>query len=440
MCGIFGVSFAPNSTINKHQLLGALLTAAEVRGRDASGYAFVAPSGDGLYKRAVPGSQLHVGKLPSDATAFIGHTRAATQGTPANNDNNHPVVSPSGGIRLVHNGVIYNDVEIRQGLGDVGKKLADVDSSVIPAIIESLGIGGSEHLAGQAACAWFDTETGNTIHIAKFSRNPITYAWLEDGSFIFASTDTILGRVLNKLGLRFFGAYPKSFEEFGEGDYAQILDGNVLQEGKVEWDDHYMYRGRDWSRVTSGQTTIEAMGKGAEEDDDNQPLALSTSVTVNGTTYGDPADWPDPDDLSEADYEFWMQHGHLPGVNAETYAAAEEEDEGEEDDVNPFIAGKEYVFYSVEHNGDFSTYTSLNGLVQNMSWLSDLTSGSVDLVGPDEGKLRWVNHVNDIGVLSEDGSNQLSWVADRGEFSMFQSITPNWISEGLGRLRTLVGA
>jgi hypothetical protein len=116
--------------------------------------------------------------------------------------------------------------------------------------------------------------------------------------------------------------------------------------------------------------------------------------------------------------------------------------EVEEDSDGPetFLAGKEYIFYSVEHSGDYSTYTTLNGLIQNMSWLSDLSAGSIALVGPEEGKLRWVNHVNDIGVLSDDTTEQLSWVTDRGEFSMFQSITPNWISEGLGRLRALVGA
>lgn len=437
MCGIFGASFAPNSTINRHHLLSALLTASEIRGRDASGYAYVGASGEGVYKKAVPGSQLHVGKLPADAEAFIGHTRAATQGSPKDNENNHPVMSPSGSIRLVHNGVIYNDYEIRQGLGDVGKKLPEVDTAVIPAVIEALGIGGTEHLAGQAACAWFDDETGNTIHIAKFSRNPIAYAWLEDGSFVFASTQDILGRALIKVGLRWFGSYPKTFDEFGESDYVQILDGAVLQQGTVEWNEHYTYRGRDWSAVTSGATTVAAMtGRGSEDT----PAALDKNIVVNGTTYGDPADWPDPDDLSEADYEFWMQHGHLPGVNAQSYEDAVFDDEGEEEDVTDFMSGKSFLFYSIEHDGDYSTYHSLNGLVQNMSWISDLTNGQADLVGPDDGRLRWVNHISDIGVLSDDGSEQLSWVKDQANYEQFKSLTPNWITEGLSRLRTLVGA
>ena len=60
MCSISGVSFAPGSTINRHKLAAALLSEGESRGRDASGFAWVNPTGDGLYKKNVAGGKLNV--------------------------------------------------------------------------------------------------------------------------------------------------------------------------------------------------------------------------------------------------------------------------------------------------------------------------------------------------------------------------------------------
>jgi len=190
MCGIFGASFAPGSRVSRRRLMKALFEESEVRGTDAAGFAFFGADGsDGLFKKDVRGGQLSVSTLPHNAASFIGHTRNSTHGDPKDNDNNHPIESPSGDIRLVHNGVITNHREVRQALGKDGKKLPDVDSSVIPAVIEVFGLEHTDMLRGYAACAWYDRETGGTIHVARFESSPVTFTTLVDGTVVFDPGD-----------------------------------------------------------------------------------------------------------------------------------------------------------------------------------------------------------------------------------------------------------
>lgn len=428
MCGIMGVSFAPDSTINRHKLLSALLSEGEARGRDAAGYAWVNPGGSGSYKKNVSGSKLHVGKLPADASAFIAHTRLATHGSPSDNENNHPVYSPDGAITLVHNGVIYNHMAVRGMLGDYGKKLPEVDSSVIPAIIEGFGIDATEHLAGQAACAWFDTETSDTIHLARFNGSPVTYAWLADGSFAFASTPEILGRALNKADVAWFGVYPGPFDSFSPGEYLQILEGDILQEAEVEWDLTYQRGG--WSSVN--KTTY----KGSE---DTKPAALTVGTSDKEST-SNVSQFPPvgstfltgEDDISDADYDFWVTHGYMPYEIDQVEA----EEAAENDNPN---SDSGHTFYVEEHGGDETNYKSLVDLIASLSWFSNLTATENALVGPEEGQVRWVNTVLDVGHLADDGIERISWVRDKGAADEFGDM-PAFVRDGLDKLRTLVGA
>lgn len=403
-----------------------------------------------------------MGKLPADATSFIMHTRAATHGSPKDNNNNHPVISPQGTIRLVHNGIIYNHEDVRKVLGEVGEGLPEVDSSVIPAMIETFGLSSTEHIAGQAACAWFDEDTGDTIHIAKFHSNPIAYAWLADGSFVFASTPDILGRALDKAGVAWFGVYPGPFDQFREGDYIQVQGGNILSEGEVDWDDKYSYYGRNYSAQTSGgkstyvggtvsrkpQDEDDApmvMGTPAEEDDDSprQGDLVFSSVNGRSVNYGDPSQWPDPSTVSDEDFDYWMMNGHLPGelVIPRSDEVIEDADVVDEsnwiDEDAAFMEGQTFTFYTIEHGGDYNEFKTLAGTVQSLSWLSGLTEAGEGIVGPDEGKIKWVNMVQDVGILDDEGK-QLSWVADRNSYEKFDMIAPSWVREGLDKLRLLV--
>jgi len=477
MCAILGVSFAPDSTINRRKLASSLLTFGEVRGKDASGFAFVTPDGDGVFKKDVPGSKLFVGSLPQDSSAMILHTRAATHGSARDNDNNHPVLSPSGDIRLVHNGVIQNHNEIRELLGKVGKSLPDVDSSVIPALIEEFGLDASDQLAGYASAAWFDRETGDAIHLARFKQSTVSFAYLFDGSLAFASTPDILGRALNKAEIPWWGSYPSIFDSMDEGSYFQIMGGEIITESEVEWKARYSYSGPDYSAQTSGgksqgssytvptkpASTYEGgtvpkpgagfgVSKGSEDAPSKGLVVINHGTgevsdadeTIEGTIVDDEGKQMNTRDVvamvfsnsgsehgvTDEEFENWLRTGDI-------HDGGDPDMPSFEDYLND---GGADLFYTMSHDGDYVTFTTLNGLVQKLKWEAGVTGGEDHLVGPEEGEVRWVNQIADVGAINVSDGDQYSWVRSDGDFQAVAHLVPSWIGEGLGKLRNLVGA
>lgn len=413
MCAILGVSFAPGSTIDRQALAAALLDEGDVRGRDASGWAWARGDEDGMFKANVPGANISVEDIPQDAEAIIAHTRAATTGSPTVNDNNHPVLSPSGNIRLVHNGVIYNHLELR-GVLDNGAQLAEVDTSVIPGVLEELGLENTDLIAGDASAAWFDRETGSMIHLARFSHSPVNVAFLEDGSFAFASTESILGRALNTAGINWWGTYPGPFGTLANKQYVQLKDGAVIHNQEVEWNDGYYSRyAYDLRKVTSGATTQQGAGSG-----------------FGNVTYStDPIEAPanpneDDPDYSEYDDAYSTPSSDLPMA------------------LSHRADGVVSVFYTRSHSGDYVEYQSMTTLLAALRWYSQLNDG-VDLVSDDSGFMKWVNHFEDIGELvegSDDSVEEESWVANPPYMEDWGSALPPFVRDGVDTLRkVLVG-
>lgn len=198
MCGIAGFSLTPNSKIKPRQLSNALLTAIEDRGYMASGYGWHHDGYHGYHSSATPGSGLSLKFMPRKTRTAILHTRLATHGSVNDNRNNHPVTSPDGNIALVHNGVIYNHDQVRK---QISCELPPVDTSVIPAVIEQYGISDINKLYGDAAIAWLDMRDPDTLHLARYQHSPLCFVQVEDGSFIFASTEALLWRALIQLDI-----------------------------------------------------------------------------------------------------------------------------------------------------------------------------------------------------------------------------------------------
>lgn len=219
MCGIAGFSLVPNTKIKTRQLANAMLTAIEDRGYMASGYGWHHDGMHGYHSAPQPGSSLSLKFLPRKARTVILHTRLATHGSVNDNRNNHPVVSPDGNIALVHNGVIYNHQYVRSF---IDAKLPDVDTSVIPAVIEQRGIASLNKLDGDAAIAWLDLRDPDTLHLARYQHSPLVVAHIEDGSFVFASTEQLLWRVLIQLDLM-----PTWMHSPNELDYYTIRNGII---------------------------------------------------------------------------------------------------------------------------------------------------------------------------------------------------------------------
>ena len=190
MCGIAGFSLVEGSKVNARKLSHSLLCGIEKRGNQASGFAWQSGRESGVFKGAVAGSSLSLRSLPKRASSVILHTRFATHGTVKNMANNHPVLSPDKSIALVHNGVIYNHDVIRDDLSQFS--LPEVDTSVIPAILQAYGVDRFDMLDGDASVAWLRDDDMHTLSVARVSHSPLWVAQLVDGSFVFASTESIL--------------------------------------------------------------------------------------------------------------------------------------------------------------------------------------------------------------------------------------------------------
>lgn len=117
MCCLFGIHDYGHSLTQKqkNRLLSVLSVACEARGTDATGIAY--NSGDKLciYKRPRPARWMRF-QVPHTADVIMGHTRMTTQGNERKNHNNHPFpgVVKNGQFALAHNGVLYNDLQLRK--------------------------------------------------------------------------------------------------------------------------------------------------------------------------------------------------------------------------------------------------------------------------------------------------------------------------------------
>lgn len=211
MCGIIGFvgQVAEGCWGQTHSIIESLFRHAEVRGRDATGFVANAVPFDQPER-----SRIIWDKHPSTAsefvassrafrslghrrcTAFVGHVRAATHGTPADNRNNHPFVSDDQTLFLVHNGILSNHEEIADSLSL--DRHTECDSEILLRMVETATnvAGGLQNclrlLKGSMAIAVYDEATGS-VWLAQNGGRPLWLARLrKDHRWFFASTQKIL--------------------------------------------------------------------------------------------------------------------------------------------------------------------------------------------------------------------------------------------------------
>ena len=138
MCCLFGlIDYRGTLTAKqKTRLIRELSIAAEVRGTDATGIAYNTEHGLQIYKRPLPAHRMRL-NIPSNAKVIMGHTRMATQGRAKKNENNHPFRGSIEGrqFALAHNGVLYNDYQLRRLLHLPASKI-ETDSYIAVQLLE----------------------------------------------------------------------------------------------------------------------------------------------------------------------------------------------------------------------------------------------------------------------------------------------------------------
>lgn len=145
MCGICGIRRFGNAPITQDQIC-LLLLSNEHRGNDATGIALQQPDGEiHVWKNNTPAFSFvsapefnsFLGKyLKEDTMTFLGHTRAATLGSPTDPRNNHPVWA--GKSAVVHNGVVSNHHTLFNKFEM--PRIGEVDSDVFRGILDKHGI------------------------------------------------------------------------------------------------------------------------------------------------------------------------------------------------------------------------------------------------------------------------------------------------------------
>src|SRR5215831_7249060 len=140
MCGIVGYT-GPREA---GPILIEGLQRLEYRGYDSAGIALVDEEGD-LFVEKKAGKLSNLQTAIADRTphAAIGlaHTRWATHGRP-NDLNAHPHQDCTGDITVIHNGIIENFRELREGLQQRGHTLAsETDTEAIAHLVEEAYVG-----------------------------------------------------------------------------------------------------------------------------------------------------------------------------------------------------------------------------------------------------------------------------------------------------------
>jgi glucosamine--fructose-6-phosphate aminotransferase (isomerizing) len=197
MCGIVGyVGAEPALPI---VLEG--LRRLEYRGYDSAGVAVV----DGalsVTKRAGKLAVLEAAldAMPPSGTLGIGHTRWATHGAPSD-ANAHPHVDCSGRIAVIHNGILENFRDLRDGLEKSGHVLiSETDTECLAHLIEEAEGSLAERvravlrrLEGAYAIVVCSADEPGTIVGAKVS-SPLVVGLGEDEQILASDIPAVLGR------------------------------------------------------------------------------------------------------------------------------------------------------------------------------------------------------------------------------------------------------
>ena len=209
MCALFGFLDYGHRFPTKilQRLVQALANASEIRGDHASGIAYMKGGSLTIYKRPKPAHKLHF-KLPRGTSAVMGHTRFTTQGSEKVNCNNHPFRGHAGtDFALAHNGVLYNDRELRREK-HLPETQIETDSYIAVQLLEAQNELSFESLKQMAedvcgSCTFTILDTENALWFVKGSSPLYLVHFPEFGLYAYASTKEIMQSALKRTILQY---------------------------------------------------------------------------------------------------------------------------------------------------------------------------------------------------------------------------------------------
>ena len=252
MCAVFGFldyrGKISNATLKK--LIHYLSVAAEVRGTDATGIAYVRDGSMITYKKPKPAHKVKL-FFSKDTRAVIGHTRFTTQGSEKRNCNNHPFEGHCGTemFALAHNGVLYNDRELRREQ-HLPTTPIETDSYIAVQLLEQEQNLDAENVRRTAelvegSFVFTILKNDNTLFLVK-GNNPLTlYHFPKIGLYVYASTKSILDNALKKVNLN-----DKYCEvDVSEGEILEINSAGNLSRNAFTMRDyiHTMFNPYNWN-------------------------------------------------------------------------------------------------------------------------------------------------------------------------------------------------
>lgn len=232
MCALFGfLDYGKKLPLKALQkLVQSLANASEERGTHASGIAYNYDNKLTIYKRPKPAHKMRF-RVPADTTTVMGHTRFTTQDDQKLNYNNHPFRGYAGTeFALAHNGVLYNDRELRVSKNLPATKI-ETDSYIAVQLIEAQKVLNFDSLASMAETVMGNftftiLDESDNLWFVKGSSPLYLIHFPELGLYVYSSTAGIMHKALKKLGLNLM---PYDVIETEEGDLLKITpDGKIL--------------------------------------------------------------------------------------------------------------------------------------------------------------------------------------------------------------------
>jgi len=229
MCGIIGITSVPGSLREPiGKVVRRCLERLEYRGYDSVGIAVV--KGRSIEVRKGKGKIAEVSVRLNfdevDGTTAMGHTRWATHGKPSD-ENAHPHTDCTGGVAVVHNGIISNFLELKEELIRKGHTFkSETDTEVVAHLIEEyLKMGYKPFDAFKAALSRLRGAYAFVVSIAQepnrlyFARNtsPLVIGIGNGANFVASDIPAFLEFTNTVIVLR-------------DGEYGYVEPGNVYIE------------------------------------------------------------------------------------------------------------------------------------------------------------------------------------------------------------------